>query len=223
MFATTAILAALRARDFSGEGQLVDLSLLDSSVAILANVAANYTIAGVEPRRMGNAHFNIAPYEVFQARDRWLVLGAANARQWELLCEVIGRPELKADSRFATNQDRVANRIALQEALNEAFATRDASEWVARLQEVGIPSGLINTIADVFSHPQAQDRQLKIEIEHPTAGLLGFPGYPYKMSKTPARAHRPPPLLGEHTEEILKELLGYTPDEVQQLRERGAI
>lgn len=223
MFAATAILAALRARDFSGEGQLLDLSLLDSSVAILANVAANYTIAGVEPRRMGNAHFNIAPYEVFHARDRWFVLGAANARQWEMLCEVIGKPEISTDARFATNQDRVANRIALQEVLNEAFAARDAMEWVTRLNEVGIPSGLINSIADVFSHPQALDRQLRIEIEHPTAGLLGFPGYPYKMSKTPAQAHRPPPLLGEHNEEVLRDLLGYSLEEVAQLRERGAI
>jgi formyl-CoA transferase len=223
MFAATAILAALRARDISGEGQLLDLSLLDSSAAILANVASNYLIGGIEPRRMGNAHFNIAPYEVFQARDRWFVLGAANARQWEMLCEVVGRPELKVDPRFATNQDRVANRIVLQEALNEAFATRDANEWLDRLQEVGIPSGVINTIADVFNHPQAQDRQLKIEIEHPTAGVLGFPGYPYKMSKTPAQAHRPPPLLGEHTDEILLELLGYSSEEVTFLREKGAI
>ncbi len=221
IFAATAILAALRARDISGEGQLVDLSLLDSSVAILANVASNYLIGGIEPRRMGNAHFNIAPYEVFQARDRWFVLGAANARQWEMLCEVVGHPELKADSRFATNQDRVANRVALQETLNEAFATRDANEWVASLHEAGIPSGLINTIADVFNHPQAKERQLKIEIEHPTAGLLGFPGYPYKMSNTPAQAHRPPPLLGEHTEEILVTLLGYSADEVASLRDRG--
>jgi len=223
MFAATAILAALRARDISNEGQQIDLSLLDSSATILANVASNYLVGGVEPRRMGNAHFNIAPYEVFQARDRWFVLGAANARQWEMLCEVVGRPELKSDSRFATNQDRVANRTLLQAALNEAFATRDAIEWVERLQEAGIPSGLINSIADVFNHPQAETRQLKIEIEHPTAGLLGFPGYPYKLSKTPAQAQRPPPLLGEHTEEVLTELLGYSAEDLARLREIGAI
>jgi formyl-CoA transferase len=172
---------------------------------------------------MGNAHFNIAPYEVFRARDRWFVLGAANARQWETLCAVVGRPELKDDPRFATNQERVANRVELGEALNAAFAARDAAEWVESLQQAGIPSGPINTIGDVFNHPQAEARQLRIEIEHPTAGVLGFPGFPYKLSHTPAQAHRPPPLLGEHTEEVLKELLGYSGEEVAGLHERGAI
>jgi formyl-CoA transferase len=223
MFAATAILAAIRARDFSGEGQLLDLSLIDSSVAILANVASNYLIGGVEPRRMGNAHFNIAPYEVYRARDRWFVLGAANARQWEMLCDVVGRPELRGDPRYATNQDRVANRASLAEALNEAFEARDASEWIERLQEAGIPSGVINTIQDLFDHPQAEARQLRIEIEHPTAGRLGFPGFPYKMSKTPAEAHRPPPLLGEHTDEVLGELLGYSAGQIAALHASGAI
>lgn len=223
MFAATAILAALRAREFTGEGQLVDLSLLDTSAAILANMASNYLIGGVEPRRMGNAHINIAPYEVFLARDRWFVLGSANARQWDMLCEVIGKPELKSDPRFATNQDRVINREALAEALNEAFATRDARDWIENLQQVGIPSGVINNLHDVFNHPQAQVREMRIEIEHPTAGMLSFPGFPYKMSQTPAEAHRPPPLLGEHTDEVLIEMLGYSAAEVALLHEKGAI
>ena len=223
MFASTAILAALRARDVSGEGQLLDLSLLDSSAAILANVASNYLIGGVEPRRMGNAHFNIAPYEVFRARDRWLTLGALNQRQWENLCTVVDRQEIIDDPLFASNQDRVENRASLAEVLNEAFAARDAREWIEELHQVGIPSGVINTIADVFNHPQAQERELKIEIEHPTAGVLSFPGYPYKFSATPAQARRPPPLLGEHTDEVLSELLEYSPEEVQELHERGAI
>jgi formyl-CoA transferase len=223
MFATTAILAALRARDFTGEGQLVDLSLLESSAAILANVASNYLIGGIEPSRMGNAHFNIAPYEVYRARDRWLTLGALNQRQWEMLCKVTARPDIIDDPRFATNQDRVANRAALAKELNEAFSTRDASEWLLKLQEVGIPSGLINSIQDVFNHPQAEERELKIEIEHPTGGLMGFPGFPYKFSQTPAQARRPPPLLGEHTQEVLKELLGYSAEEVAQLHEHRVI
>jgi crotonobetainyl-CoA:carnitine CoA-transferase CaiB-like acyl-CoA transferase len=223
MFASTAILAALRARDVSGEGQLLDLSLLDSSAAILANVASNYLIGGVEPRRMGNAHFNIAPYEVYRARDRWLTLGALNQRQWENLCTVVDRQEIIADPLFASNQDRVENRASLAEVLNEAFAARDAREWIEELHQVGIPSGVINTIADVFNHPQAQERELKIEIEHPTAGVLSFPGYPYKFSETPAQARRPPPLLGEHTDEVLSELLEYSPEELLELHKRGAI
>lgn len=223
MFASTAILAALRARDLTGEGQLLDLSLLDSSAAILANVASNYLIGGVEPSRMGNAHFNIAPYEVFRARDRWLALGALNQRQWENLCNLVDRPQIISDPRFATNQDRVANRESLAQVLNKAFNAREAKEWVEELYAVGIPSGVINSIADVFNHPQAEARQLKIELDHPTAGPISFPGYPYKFSETPAQSRRPPPLLGEHSGEVLVELLGYSPQKVNELRERGVI
>jgi len=223
IFACTAIWAALYTRELTGEGQLIDISLLDTSVALLANVACNYLVGGVEPLRMGNAHFTIAPYEVFRARDRWFTLGAANPRQWEMVCEVIGKPELKNDPRFVTNKDRVANRAALAKILNEAFAQKDASEWLAKLQEADIPSGPINTIPDVFNHPQATVRNFKVEIEHPTAGMINLPGFPYKMSQTPAKIHRPPPLLGEHTEEVLIERLGYTSEKVAQLKEQKVI
>jgi crotonobetainyl-CoA:carnitine CoA-transferase CaiB-like acyl-CoA transferase len=223
MFGSTAILAALRARDVTGKGQLLDLSLLDSSAAILANVASNYLIGGVEPSRMGNAHFNIAPYEVFRARDRWLTLGALNQRQWENLCTVVDRVEIIADPRFVSNQDRVTNRAELAAVLNEAFAAKDAIHWIEQLHQVGIPSGVINSIEDVFNHPQAEHRDLKIELDHPTAGKLEFPGYPYKFSATPAEAHRPPPLLGEHTDEVLEELLDYSSEQVAELHEQGVI
>jgi crotonobetainyl-CoA:carnitine CoA-transferase CaiB-like acyl-CoA transferase len=223
MFASTAILAALRARDISGEGQLLDLSLLDSMAALLANVASNYLVGGIEPKRMGNAHFNIAPYEVFRARDRWITLGALNNRQWGMLCEFIEMPELESDPRFANNSSRVANREALAEILNKVFSTRDAAEWLGKLQEAGLPSGPINAVEDVFNHPQAEAREMILNIEHPTAGLVGFPGFPYKFSETPAELHRPPPLLGEHTEEVLVELLNYTLPEVTSLRESGVV
>jgi crotonobetainyl-CoA:carnitine CoA-transferase CaiB-like acyl-CoA transferase len=170
---------------------------------------------------MGNAHFNIAPYEVFRAKDRWFVLGAANTRQWEMLCEVVGRLDLKDDPRFASNQDRVTNREELARALNEAFAAQDACTWLERLQDVGIPSGVINSIKDVFEHPQAEARGLRIEVEHPTAGVLEFPGFPYKLSESPAEAHLPPPLLGEHTDDA-QDLLD-TAEQVTILHQEGTI
>lgn len=223
MFAATAVLAALRARDLTGEGQLVDVSLLDTQVALLANVASNYLVGGAEPRRLGNAHPNIAPYEAFPARDRWFALAAANERQWAVLCDVIGRPELKDDPRFATNGARVSNRPELVTVLNDVFAARDADEWLPDLREAGLPCGPINTVPDVFDHPQAQARDLALETEHPTAGPVRLTGFPYKLSQTPAEVRHPPPLLGQHTEEVLTELLDYTAAEVAGLREQGGI
>ena len=223
MFAATSILAALRARDLTGEGQLVDVSLLDTQVALLANVASNYLVGGAPPRRLGNAHPNIAPYETFRARDRWFALAAANERQWEVLCDAIGQPDLKDDARFATNMARVANRPALLKVLNEAFATRDAGEWLAALQEAGLPCGPINTVPDVFAHPQATARDLVQETEHPTAGTVRLTGFPYKLSHTPASVRRPPPHRGQHTEEVLTDLLNYTPAEVASMKEQGVI
>ena len=223
MFAAAGVLAALRARDKTGEGQLVDVSLLDTQVALLANVASNYLVGGAEPRRLGNAHPNIAPYEAFRARDRWFALAAANQRQWAVLCDVIGRPELKDDARFATNGDRVANRPALVEVLGEAFAARDADEWLAALREAGLPCGPINAVPDVFEHPQAKARDLALEAEHPTAGSVRLTGFPYKLSRTPADVHHPPPLLGQHTQEVMTELLGYSAEEVTGLRDREVV
>jgi len=223
MFAVAGILAALHTRTVAGEGQLVDVSLLDAQVALLANVASNYLVGGTEPRRLGNAHPNITPYEAFQARDRWFALAAANQRQWTTLCDAIARPDLRQDPRFATNGDRVANRPALVETLNETFATRDADDWLADLAEAGLPCGPINTVPDVFSHPQAQARGLALETEHPTAGPVHLTGFPYKLSHTPAEVRRPPPRLGEHTQEVLMELLDYSAQDITALREREAI
>jgi len=219
MFATTAILAALRARDVTGEGQQVDLSLLDSQVALLTNVASNYLVGGQGHRRLGNAHPNITPYEAFRGRDRWFALAAANQGQWAKLCEAIGRPDLRDDPRFADNQARVANREALRKVLDEAFLGRDADDWLALFREAGLPCGPINTIPEVFAHPQAEARQLILEAEHPTAGTVRFSGFPYKLSATPAAIRRPPPRLGEHTDEILVDLLNYSPEKVRALRE----
>ena len=223
LFSTTGILAALRARDLTGEGQFVDMSLFDANIALLANVGSNYLVGGSSPCRYGNAHPNLTPYEAFQARDRWFVLGAANDRQWEILCQVIGRPELKNDARYATNNDRLANRQSLLNILNKIIITRDANEWLAEFGQAGLPCGPINSIPEVFENPQTQARNLVLNVAHSTAGQVRLAGFPYKLSQTPAEVHHPPPLLGEHNEKILVELLGYSPENVSILHEQGAI
>jgi formyl-CoA transferase len=223
MFSSTAILAALRARDLTGEGQMIDLSLLDTQVALLANVASNYLVGGQEPRRLGNAHPNITPYEAFRARDRWFALAAANERQWAILCDSIGQPDLRNDPRFADNNARVANRGALRQVLDAAFLAHDAEEWLDEFRRAGLPCGPINTIPEVFAHPQAEARGLVTEVEHPSAGTVKLPGFPYKLSQTPATVRRPPPMLGEHTEEVLVELLGYSTEDVMAFQEARAI
>jgi formyl-CoA transferase len=223
MFAATAILAALRARDITGEGQLVDISLFDSHVALLTNVASNYLVGGNPPRRLGNAHPNLVPYDAFTARDGWFIVGVANEKQWSLLCDVLARPDLKTDSRVAANRDRVAHRDELSAELNQIFSQRDTNDWLAELTRAGLPCGRINSIPEVFSHPQAQAREMTLESEHPTAGPVQFPGFPYKFSGTPADILRPPPMLGEHTEEVLTSLLGYSQAEMTSLREKKAV
>jgi glutaryl-CoA transferase len=223
MFASTAILAALRARDITGEGQLVDISLFDSHIALLTNVASNYLVGGKPPRRLGNAHPNLVPYDAFSARDGWFVIGVANEKQWGVLCDVLARPDMKTDSRFATNRDRVTNRDVLVTELNQIFSGRDVNDWLADLAKAGLPCGHINSLPEVFAHPQAQAREMTLESEHASAGTVRLPGFPYKFSQTPAEIHRPPPLLGEHTKEVLTGLLGYSQEDVAALQDKGAI
>ena len=223
MFAATAILAALRARDITGEGQLVDISLFDAHLALLTNVASNYLVGGAPPRRLGNAHPNLVPYDSFSARDGWFILGVANEKQWGQLCDMLNRPDLKADERFASNGKRVTNRVALVEELNTTFAQKNVDDWLADLVKAGLPCGRINSIPEVFDHPQAKAREMTLETEHASAGTVRLPGFPYKLSGTPAELHRPPPLLGEHTEEVLTGLLEYSSEDVASLRDKRAI
>ena len=223
MFAATAILAALRARDITGEGQLVDISLFDAHLALLTNVASNYLVGGKPPSRLGNAHPNLVPYDAFPGRDGWFVLGVANDKQWGLLCDVLDRPVWKTDERFAANRNRVANREELVTELNRIFLQRNVDDWLADLVKAGLPCGRINSIPEVFSHPQAAAREMTLESEHPTAGTVRLTGFPYKLSKTPASVQRPPPLLGEHTEEVLTSLLGLSVEAVASLHDKGAV
>ncbi len=223
MVAATSILAALRARDQTNEGQLIDVSLFDTQAALLTNVASSYLIGGTDPLRTGNDHPNLAPYGAFRAKDGWLVLGVANEPQWETFCAVIDRPDLREDVRFKTNGDRVVHRVELGEILSEVIATRPASEWLSDLRNAGLPCGPINDVAAVFDHPQVQPREMVLEVEHPKAGPIHLTGFPYKLTQTPAELRHPPPLLGEHTEDVLTEMLGYSIEQVAQFQERGVI
>jgi crotonobetainyl-CoA:carnitine CoA-transferase CaiB-like acyl-CoA transferase len=223
MFAASAILAALLERVDSGKGQHIDVSLLDTQVALLANVASNYLVGGEPPTRQGNAHPNIAPYEPFQARDKGFVLGAANQRQWEKLCSLLDRSDLLGDPRFEDNQARVTNRQALIEVLNEIFASRDAAEWLEMLGEAGLACGPINSIPDVFQHPQVAARNLIQEVDHPKIGRISLTGFPYMMSRTPPELAQAPPSLGEHNREILLGLLEYSDEQVKDFERTGVI
>jgi crotonobetainyl-CoA:carnitine CoA-transferase CaiB-like acyl-CoA transferase len=203
-----AILAALQARSQTGRGQHLDISLFDSQVAMLANVASNYLISGNLPKRYGNAHPNIVPYQSFQGSDAWFVVAVGNDRQFEKLCEVIGKKELIYDERFAQNSARVKNRDELISILKPIFLTRTANEWLSRLENVGIPCGAINTVDKVFSMPQVEAREMLIHMEYEEIGDLRLVGSPLKFSDTSVEYGLPPPRLGEHTEQILKELFG---------------
>ena len=223
MFAASAILAALLEREGSNQGQHVDVSLLDTQAALLANVASNYLVSGDPPQRQGNAHPNIAPYEPFQARDKGFVLGAANQRQWEKLCDLLVVPELKTDARFENNQMRVENRQELIQALNEIFAEKDAGEWLAILENAGLPCGPINSVPEVFQHPQVKARGMVQKMDLPSADQVSLTGFPYKLSRTPPTLRLVPPDLGQHNREILVELLGYREEDFHALQEQGVI
>ncbi len=204
--AVIAILAALQARTLTGRGQQLDIALFDSQLGWLANVASNYLISGKLPKRHGNAHPNIVPYQSFQASDGWFAIAVGNDRQFGRLCEVIGRLDLANDERFAKNSERVQNREELIGLLKSIFLMRPVSEWLSALDEAEIPCGPINTFEQVFSMPQVQEREMLVKMDHPTIGELPLVGSPLKFSDTPVQYRLPPPLMGEHTEEVLREL-----------------
>ena len=206
--AAIAILAALQARTLTGKGQHLDISLFDSQVAMLANVASNYLISGNLPKRYGNAHANIVPYQSFQASDAWFVIAVGNDKQFEKMCVVIGHLELARDSRFMTNSGRVEHRGELIKLLKPIFLSKNVSEWLTMLENAGIPCGRINTLDKVFSMPQVEAREMLVHMEHMEIGDLRLVGSPLKFSDTPVDYKVPPPKLGENTQEVLKELFG---------------
>lgn len=222
LFALTGILAALRHSERTGQGQHLDIALLDSQIAALVNVASNYLVSGQTPPRLGNAHPNIVPYQSFRASDRDFVLNVGNDRQFRALCGLVGHPEWADDPRFATNPARLKNRSALIGMLTEILAQKPAGEWVEGLLAAGIPAAPILTVADALHDPQVQARGLVQQV-HTPAGDLPLVGPPMRLSATPPVVHLPPPALGEHTDAVLRERLGLSDAALADLRAAGAI
>jgi crotonobetainyl-CoA:carnitine CoA-transferase CaiB-like acyl-CoA transferase len=204
--AVIAILAALQARALTGQGQRIDIALFDSQLGWLANVASNFLISGKLPKRHGNAHANIAPYQSFQASDGWFAIAVGNDRQFARLCRVIGDSELGIDPRFSKNSDRVENREILIPKLVSIFKTAPVADWLKKLDDVEIPCGAINNFEQAFSMSNVKEREMLVKMDHPTIGELPLVGSPLKMSDTPVEYRLPPPLMGQHTEEVLREL-----------------
>jgi crotonobetainyl-CoA:carnitine CoA-transferase CaiB-like acyl-CoA transferase len=200
MFGAMAILAALYYRARTGQGQHIDISLLETTMSMLSNVSSNYLISGEEPRRYGNGHPNIVPYQAFQTSDGYIAVGCGNDRLYRALCRLLEREDLASDPRFVTNPLRVAHRAELIPVLQEAFLQRTTEEWLPRLREAGIPCGAINKVSQAFNDPQIQARGLVWECEHPTAGTIKLVGSPMHFSETPTRLYKAPPLLGEHND-----------------------
>ena len=223
LFAHSGIMAALYVRERTGQGQRVDVSLLSSALAWLANVGSNYLVSGETPRRYGNAHPNIVPYGVFRARDRWITVAVGTDRQFRALCRVLGLGDLGHDERFSTNAARVGHRDDLIPLLRAQLGRRDADEWLERMTAAGVPCGPINTVDRVFAHPQVRhDRQVQ-EVPHPTAGTVRLVGMPYRLSDMPDTVRTHPPLLGEHTDDVLGDVLRLSVEEIRGLREVGVV
>jgi len=223
LYSTVAILAALAHRDQSGEGQHIDMALLDVQVACLANQAMNYLTTGTPPKRLGNAHPNIVPYQDFPTADGDFILTVGNDGQFRKFAEVAGQPQWADDPRFATNKQRVAHRAELIPLIRQATVFKTTAEWVAELERAGVPCGPINDLAQMFQDPQVVARGLKVDVPHPLAGSLPQVASPIRLSETPVEYRRAPPLLGEHTEAVLMDVLGLDAAAVQVLRSAGVL
>jgi len=222
IYAALGILFALQARQRTGRGQKVDVSLLDGQVSFLTYQAGIYFGTGQSPTRKGNRHPTIVPYETFKARDRYFNLAVGNDRLWQQFCDLIARPDLKTHEKFATNPKRVQNHEELFPILQKVFAEKSADEWLALFEKNGIPCGAVLSVAEVLEHPQVRAREMVIERPHPKLGKVKLTGVPVKLSDTPGEATTAPPLLGQHTEEVLGEL-GYSTEQVSDFRTRGVI
>jgi len=218
MYASIAICAALAHRERSGKGQHLDLALLDSQIALLAYQNTNYFATGVPPKRIGNLHPNIVPYQPFRAADGDVILACGNDNLYRKFCEAAGCPELARDARFVTNGKRVENRVELTRLLAEVFRKRTKREWLELLEAAGVANGPINDVAQVFEEPQVKARGVRIELKHGAGANLPLVASPMRFSETPIDYRLAPPLLGEHTEEVLRGLLGKSENDIARLR-----
>jgi len=223
LYASTSILAALQAREVTGRGQHIDLALLDVGVACLANQSMNYLHSGVAPQRMGNAHPNTVPYQDFPTADGHMILAMGNDGQFARFCKTAGRPEWAGDARFVTNAGRVQNRVALIELMRALTVTRSTREWVALLESAGVPCGPINTLADVFEDPQVQARGMQIHMDHAARDDVALVASPIRLSDTPVQYRLAPPLLGQHTREVLGDILALDEKTMTTLFEKGVL
>jgi crotonobetainyl-CoA:carnitine CoA-transferase CaiB-like acyl-CoA transferase len=223
LYAANAIQAALIHQRVSGEGQYIDMALLDVQVATLANQAMNYLASGNNPGRLGNAHPNIVPYQAFQTDDGHIILAIGNDAQFERFCELAGRQSLAADERFLKNSDRVKHRQELIPQIAEIMLQKSSAQWLEALNSKGIPCGPINNIGEVFDDPQVKFRGLRLDLEHPLAGTVASVANPIRLSQTPIEYRQAPPVLGQHTDEVLGRLLSLDETVLAQLRAEGII
>ena len=223
MYASIAICAAIAGREKTGEGQFIDVALLDSVVALLSNQGMNYLATGEVPQRLGNTHPNIVPYQSVRTKDGDIILACGNDNLFGKFCEVAGCPELAKDPRFANNSARVTNRAALDPLLEAVTTQRTTQDWVAALEGAGVPCGPINDLGQVFRDPQVIARGMRIELDHPTAGRVPLMASPMRFSGTPIEHRVSPPTLGQHTDEILRDVLGKSADEIAALKTKKAV
>ncbi len=223
MYSTIAVCAAIANRERTGIGQHIDMALLDTQVGFLANQGANFLVTGESPVRLGNTHPNIVPYQSVPTKDGAIILACGNDNLFNKLCDLLGQPALKTDPRFNTNAARVENRDALDPILDELMRKKTTAEWVPALEAAGVPCGPINTLKEVFENEQVIARGLKVEIPHPTAGKVALVRSPMRFSETPIEYNTPPPLLGQHTDEVLKDVLGKSADEIAALKKAGTV
>ncbi|VWD34807.1 CaiB/BaiF CoA transferase family protein [Burkholderia lata] len=223
LYSTIAVLAALAHRDRTGEGQYIDMALLDVQVALLANMNTNFLASAKPPVRWGNAHPNIVPYQTFQTRDGWIIVAVGNDGQFRKFVEAGGRPELADDERFATNPSRVRHRDTLVPILAEMVKARDKADWIGALEAAGVPCGPINDLDEVFDNEQVVARGMQVSLPHPCGADAKLVRNPIRMSATPPEARTAPPLLGAQTDDVLRDMLGYDDAKIATLRAKQAI